>query len=299
MRGIRFSVELDFGIEAETYNAMLELAPLIRNVSAERVTDEFGRALLADVFLLPVGLPIWRVIFPDLLGGDQPHRDAFLASLDWLHWKELYPDFTCRLAAFVIVMQGLGYPEGELEGWIPPTPQQIVSAALHMADRLRLSRQQQKQFAGILSVFQNIPEPDVMADDVKARYWLRRQIADYGQESTLFVLGILRFLARISLPQNIGNFSAQYINLLYRRLSTVSLSVLADSAPRSLKHLAVGGDDLIERGFVPGPALGNFLNKLFDAVLAEKVSNNYKDLMAYIDDNLEELLQDTDLLHLN
>ena len=75
LRGIRFSVELDFGIEAETYNAMLELAPLIRNVSAERVTDEFGRALLADVFLLPVGLPIWRVIFPDLLGGDQPHRD--------------------------------------------------------------------------------------------------------------------------------------------------------------------------------------------------------------------------------
>ena len=142
-------------------------------------------------------------------------------------------------------MQGLGYPEGELEGWTNPTTNRLCRFAYGGSSALVAAATETIRRYPVC--FQNIPEPDVMADDVKARYWLRRQIADYGQESTLFVLGILRFLARISLPQNIGNFSAQYINLLYRRLSTVSLSVLADSAPRSLKHLAVGGDDLIER----------------------------------------------------
>ncbi|HHX36646.1 MAG TPA: hypothetical protein GX717_01535 [Clostridiaceae bacterium] len=289
LRGIRFSVELNFEIDTKTYEAMLDLAPLIHNVSTERVTEEFGRALLADVFLLPIGLPIWRQIFPDLLSSDNKHRDAYLVSLDWSDWQELPPDLTCRLATFLLVIQALGYPEAELDGWHPPTLKKTVAASFQMTDQLRLSRQQQRQLSGILSIFQKLPDEKVVSEDVQSRFWLRRQMADHGQESCIFVLSILRFIAKLTLPQSLSTFSPQYINLLYRRLSEVMITVLSDSSPRSLKHLAVDGEDLIAKGFTPGPVLGNILNALFEAVLAERVDNKYDALMAYIDQHRQEL----------
>lgn len=48
MRALRFSAQLDFEIESRTYNAITKKAPLIKNISTERIRDEFVKLLMTD-----------------------------------------------------------------------------------------------------------------------------------------------------------------------------------------------------------------------------------------------------------
>ena len=67
LRAVRFAVQLDFAIEPATWRAVRELAPLVREVSAERIRDELvkivrhgrgrGLRLLRDAGLLEHVLP--------------------------------------------------------------------------------------------------------------------------------------------------------------------------------------------------------------------------------------------------
>lgn len=47
MRGVRFSAQLNFKIETETYNAIIKNHTLIKNISIERIRDEFFKLLLS------------------------------------------------------------------------------------------------------------------------------------------------------------------------------------------------------------------------------------------------------------
>jgi len=50
--------------------------------------------------------------------------------------------------------------------------------------------------------------------------------------------------------------------------------------PHRIADLAVTGDDLIELGFTPGPALGAALQTLLDAVLDDPELNTRDELLA-------------------
>ncbi len=48
MRALRFSAQLDFIIEENTFNAIIKNAELIKNISMERIRDEFFKLILSD-----------------------------------------------------------------------------------------------------------------------------------------------------------------------------------------------------------------------------------------------------------
>ena len=48
LRGVRFAAQLDFKIEDTTREAMRELAPTLRQISAERIQAEFVKMLVSD-----------------------------------------------------------------------------------------------------------------------------------------------------------------------------------------------------------------------------------------------------------
>lgn len=48
MRAVRFSAQLDFSIEENTLNALKENASLIKNISIERIREEFFKLILSD-----------------------------------------------------------------------------------------------------------------------------------------------------------------------------------------------------------------------------------------------------------
>jgi tRNA nucleotidyltransferase (CCA-adding enzyme) len=51
------------------------------------------------------------------------------------------------------------------------------------------------------------------------------------------------------------------------------------ASPHRLRDLAVGGNDLVQLGFRPGPQLGRVLNELLDAVVEEPVLNTREELL--------------------
>ena len=58
------------------------------------------------------------------------------------------------------------------------------------------------------------------------------------------------------------------------------------SSPHRLGDLAVDGNDLIELGFRPGPALGHTLHELLDAVVDEPALNTRDELLARAQERL-------------
>lgn len=51
MRAIRFSAQLGFDIEPDTWNAIVKYVPWLKNISNERIRDEFNKILVAEKFV--------------------------------------------------------------------------------------------------------------------------------------------------------------------------------------------------------------------------------------------------------
>ena len=107
---------------------------------------------------------------------------------------------------------------------------------------------------------------------------VRLLLADYTSISYDDV-GILRLLNRLG-PKLIFDYfavtSAEEATVLRTR------QLIHAGACFSLATLAVNGRDLMDCGISPGPAVGESLEKLLDAVISGQCANTKNDLIAYI-----------------
>lgn len=105
LRAVRLAATLDFQIDADTWSAVMALAPEIHTVSAERIRDE-----LAKIFLSPA-----RVRGLDLLDASGLLREV-LPEVAALHGCEQPPEFHPEGDVFIHtrIMLGLLGPEVSL-----------------------------------------------------------------------------------------------------------------------------------------------------------------------------------------
>ena len=114
-RAIRFATQLDFQIDPETFNAIIDDAERIRIISQERITEEINK-IIATVkpsigFDLLIDRAYCKIIFPqmaDLAGAEyidgHGHKDNFYHTLQvldnisantndlWLRWAAILHD---------------------------------------------------------------------------------------------------------------------------------------------------------------------------------------------------------------
>jgi len=95
MRGIRFAAQLNFDIEPDTFDAIVRMKDRISIVSAERITDELNKIIMAPIpsygFKLLYHAGLLDIIFPEfvLLRGAEVvegkgHKDNFYHTLQVL-----------------------------------------------------------------------------------------------------------------------------------------------------------------------------------------------------------------------
>ncbi|HYC85334.1 MAG TPA: HD domain-containing protein, partial [Chryseosolibacter sp.] len=115
MRAVRFASQLDFDIEADTFNSLSRQGARLKIVSQERITDELNKIVLSKVpsygFKLLFHSGLLKHFFPELVAlhgveyvDNKAHKDNFFHTLQvldnvakvsddlWLRWAAILHD---------------------------------------------------------------------------------------------------------------------------------------------------------------------------------------------------------------
>ncbi|WP_454941307.1 CCA tRNA nucleotidyltransferase [Evtepia sp.] len=276
LRALRFAAVLDFTLEGETDRAARACAPLLAGVSAERVSGELGKLLC--------GKAAGRVLreYPDVLGVVLPeilpmvgldHRNAYHCYDVWTHTAvavdHVPPELPLRLA---MLLHDIGKPDtfslGEDgQGHFYGHPRRSVELAEKILTRLRFPRRTRERVLTLVRYH------DAVLEETPQR--VRRWLNKLGPEAFFDLLAI-----------QWGDASAQapaYCTRLdhVRRLETMARQELAQAPCLTVRDLAVGGEDLLARGY-RGPAVGEALRALLDQVLAGALPNEKTPLLQWL-----------------
>ena len=282
LRGVRFAVRFHLKPEAETEQAMNDLAHLMDKLARERVFDELCK-------LLPLvsaqDLLRWRevlgAVIPELTPAfdfDQrsPHHayDLFthIAHVTagtpkdlTLRWAALLHDVG-KVPTFTTDENGRGHFYGH------------AGVSAEMADailrRLKAPNRLREQVVMLIEKHMTKCEPEKKA--------VHRLLGRLGEENLLALLSLQEAdmgSKGTGNPAEMEQFS---------KIRALIEEIKAENACLSLKDLAVNGRDLMALGY-EGRAIGETLGKLLSLVLDERLPNEKDVLLQFLRQEQEEL----------
>ena len=262
LRGIRFAARFDFAIEPATWRAIVDSAPHLTRLSAERVKQELEKTM--DQVRAPSGaLKRWREAgaLHALVPALADISDETLNALDCL----AMPGFGSR-------------PNRRIHRMAALFSDVSAGQVTHALTELRCSKHEISWIGALVERWHAVGAPvsealvcNASISDAQVRRW----VAAAGR---LHLPGLLRLAdARWSARRaaNVPAPTAAKVRALYRRLRRAALK-----DPVDLNDLAVDGDDLRRAGIPPGPRLGKILAELLDWVLEDPRRNLPAELLA-------------------
>jgi tRNA nucleotidyltransferase (CCA-adding enzyme) len=243
LRAARFCASLEFELEASTESAIPRTLDTFRKVSAERVRDEWLKALRARLpsraFVVMKRTGILRVTFAELDALPDALFGRSLAALDGAPAEPIF-----RLAA---LFWPLGTELARVDAWL---------------SSYRFSNQERERMGRLL----RFAEPD--RETLPSPLELRRRGHAIGRAHLSEVNRLSVLLARA----HHGTDSAAYAAA--NRVLDDSEAMLTADVALSQKELRVSGKDLMEAlQLAPGPRIGELLQRLLADVLDEPALN--------------------------
>lgn len=297
LRAVRFSVQLGFSIAAETMTALADTAPLIKNISQERIRDEFIKTIMSPEPAVGIGmlqrLGLLKHIVPELeegIGCEQLGEhiyDVYEHLLHALqHAAEKGWSLEIRLAA---LFHDIGKPRTRRfdatkaggKGKYTFYGHEVVGARMaeKIMDRLKFPKKSTELVVKL--VRQHMFFSDTEAITLSA---VRRVVQKVGQEN-IWTLMEIRECDRVGMKKKEAPYRL-------RKYHAMIEEVLRD--PISVGQLAVDGTILMkELGMRPGPRMGWILHAMLEEVLDDPAKNTRE----YLDKRVGELekLSDAEL----
>ena len=277
LRAARFAARYGFRIEEATAAAMLRNRELMLRLSPERVFAELKGILTAPGAgaVLRAYPEVFFTVLPELSpmkGFDQRRPRAH----QWDVWEHTAyavdaapPDTTVRLA---MLLHDAGKPEtfspdpdtglGRFYGH-PAAGARIAEAVLR---RLRCDNASLKSVVSLVELHQVL--------DGNGKKAMRRILSRLGEEDARRLLAVCR-----------ADAQAHTAEVCADRMARLALDeealeeLLRENSCLSVKDLEIGGRELLELGFRPGPEMGRTLQALTDEVMDEKLVNRREDLL--------------------
>ncbi len=284
LRAIRLATQLDFEIEAKTWQAISNNAELLKHISQERIRDELtkmimtphaqkGMELLKDSRLM-------EHIMPELLEGVDVGQNKHHVYTVWEH-NTLALKYTCdqdygfevRLAS---LLHDVGKPHVK-RGDGPDSTfynHEVVGAKMttKILDRLHFSKDQNDKITKLVRwhlFYYNVGEVTETS--------VRRLVAHIGAEN-------VHDLIKVREADRIGSGVPKARPYKIRHLEFMIDKVARD--PISPKMLKLKGDELMELlGIEPGPRVGMIINALMNEVLDDPTQNT----LEYLETRAREL----------
>lgn len=278
MRAIRFSAQLGYSIEEETKEAIKELAPTLRNISAERVQVELLKLMQSahpDYLRIAYDTGVTDVVFPEFTKAmetkqNHPHHKYSVGEHTLKALTEIEPDRYLRLA---MLLHDIGKPEVltiDDAGVTHFYNHAAVSADLAKAilRRLRFDNDTIYMVSRLVLYhdYGNDVEPDMRI--------VRRAVNKIGED----VFPLLLSVKHADILAQSDYLRQEKLNRL-EKWKELYRGILAGKQCVSLKSLAVNGSDLIALGMKPGKDIGEALQKLLEIVLEQPERNTKEELL--------------------
>jgi tRNA nucleotidyltransferase (CCA-adding enzyme) len=281
MRAVRFSAQLGFEIEEETYRALSVLAPNLSKISAERIRMELEKTLLSsnpdylriayETGMTAVFLPEWDVCMET--EQNTPHH-CYTVGEHMLHsLKEVEAERVLRLT---MMLHDIAKPlcrttdENGRDHFKGHAPEGEVLAR-RILRRLKYDNDTISAVCTLIRYHDDRPKPEMRA--------VRRALNRIGGELFPLYLKVRRAdllsqstYRREEKLEQLAGVCACYQEILRLHQCT------------SLKELAVNGKDLIEEGYPAGRELGSLLQKLLEYVMDHPEENEKERLLELLPD---------------
>lgn len=276
LRALRFASVLGFSIEADSERALRRQVGGLRRISRERVREELGKMLCGK----DVGSVLLRYI--DVLGELLPELLPMkgFAQRSKYHCYDVLTHTAVALEnsppepllRWAVLLHDIGKPpcfslDEEGVGHFRGHNQYGAQQADVLLRRLRFDNASRAKIVTLVRIH-DMPLP-------VEECFLRRCLSQWQPELFFALLAVKR-------ADNWGQAEA-YQNRLeqYDQVEALVRSLLAREGCLSLQSLAVNGVDLLELGY-EGPAIGEALQYLLDAVLDGREENDRVALLALL-----------------
>jgi len=273
MRAVRFASQLGFAIDPETLEAIIENKDLLKNISWERIHDEFVKTIMSSNPAFGIDLfqktGLLTYIVPELEEGIACKQngnhiyDVYEHLLRALtHGAQEKNSIELRIAA---LFHDIGKPRTrewsrEKQDYTFYT-HEVVGAKMtrEIMKRLKFSKEIGQKIVTLVRYHMFFSDPDQITLSA-----VRRLLARVG-EGMLWDLIKLRMSDRIGM----GRPSAEPYRL--RKFESMIKEVTRD--PVNVGMLKVDGKKLMEMGEKPSPRIGYILHALLEEIL-EKPERN-------------------------
>ena len=279
IRAIRFASQLDFAIDSETFNSIYVNHETLKNVSRERIRDEFTKLLMtknpaSGIFLL-LQSNLLQYISKDLVNAVNVSQnkgghkyDVFEHLVRSLQYAA-DQDFSLEIR-LTALFHDIAKPHTKRTSGGKTTffGHEVVGERVTRvtSSNLKFSRETIDYVCMLVRWHMFFSDPDQITLTA-----VRRMLARVG-ETAMWDLIKLRQCDRIGSGRPNAN--------PYRLRKYVSMVEEALKAPVSLKMLKVDGVLLMKHGFTAGKQLGNVLFALFDEVLEDPSKNTEEYLVS-------------------
>lgn len=286
LRAIRLAVTLDFNIESFTKMMIFQYKHLLKDVSIERIREEFNRIIVAPK--APEYLMEYRDVFAvfipeiaDMFDFDQKNKyhpnDLYTHTLNVLSLVK--PDLTTKLAAF---FHDIGKPQSVV--FDRDLGDRYYHYYNHPVAGEKMTR----------VILKRLKMSNSMIDDVCKLVLYHDYNFSLSMRNTRRLLNKLYPNEDYLLPRLLDLKHADYVDHVNIEQFIIDLDKVYENYEQikalrqafTVKDLAVNGNVLAEYGF-KGEAIGKKLNEILDLVIDGKIENTKEEIRKYLD-NLDK-----------
>ncbi len=285
LRAIRFSCQLDFTIEPDTYCCIKDMYRKLEAISQERITAELNKMIMCDSFYQNfIDMPeLFSFIIPELepcvnFNQNNPHHNHTV--YDHIAYAISYApkDLITKLA---LLFHDIGKPNCKTddENGISHYYGHAVESEL-IADTVMKRMKYDNDTRQAVVELVKYHDSTVTARHNAIKKWLNK----IGEHQ-------LRRLIKIRIADVLAQKLDYKDDRIYNAnmVSNIIDEVIAQESCFLLKDLKVSGKQLLAIGFKEGPQIGQVLAKLLQLVIDDDIENDEKILLEKAKELFDEL----------
>jgi poly(A) polymerase len=287
MRAIRFASQLNFDIEADTFNALISQAERLSIVSQERITDELNKIILSPVpsygFKLLFHSNLLKQFFPEMIAlhgveyvGSNTHKDNFFHTLQvldnvskvsddlWLRWAAILHDIAKPATKKYDQVHGWTF-HGHEEKGARMTPSIFRRLKLPMDERMNFVQNLVRLHLRPIPLVRNVSDAAI-----------RRLLFDAGND-----IDALMKLCRADITSK----NSDKVNRFLKNFDIVEQKMKEVEEKDNIRNFQppITGDEIIQMfNLPPSRVIGEIKEQIKEAILEGEIRNDREEAMSLL-----------------